>query len=210
MIKIIFFDFDGTLVESSGIKLRSFKELFKDFEKKDEIYSYLENNEGLNRYEKFEHIYKNILKKPLDDNEREKISKKFSKMVLERILKCPIVRGTETFLKKYQDKVKLILISATPEEELIYTLKERGLNRYFNGIYGAPLKKSEVILKNLERYNIKNEESLVVGDSMEDYNHSKKANVKFIGRSTEKGDIFPERTKTIKDLGELELVLRDL
>jgi len=211
MLKIIILDFDGVIVESTDIKTEAFRKLFSDYPKHvDAIVEYHKKNAGVNRYEKFNHIYKNILKQPLDERKMAELGKRFSTLVVEEIRACPLVPGALEFLEKYSKKVKLFVASSTPEEELQYLVKARGLQKYFHGMYGAPSKKSEITLRLMKEEGTKGKEVLFVGDSAADHAEAKKAGVHFIGRVANLADCpFPEGVKTIRDLNELDAVVEE-
>jgi len=212
MLKLIILDFDGVIVESADIKTEAFRKLFSDYPKHvDAIVEYHKKNAGVNRYEKFNHIYDNILKQPLDERKKAELGRRFSALVVDEIKACPLVPGTLEFLKKYSKMVKLFIASSTPEEELISLVKARDLQRYFRGIYGAPSKKSEITLRVMKEEGAKGKEVLFVGDSAADHAEAEKAGVQFIGRVANLADCpFPEGVKTVRDLNELGAVLEEL
>ena len=60
--RLLILDFDGTLVESVGVKDEAFALLFKDFpEHLDDIMQYHISHNATIRFEKFEYIFNNIL-----------------------------------------------------------------------------------------------------------------------------------------------------
>jgi len=69
MIKAIIFDFDGVLVESVDIKTKAFAGLFEH--EGDSIVrrvvAYHIKNAGVSRFEKFRHIYKEMLDRELTE-----------------------------------------------------------------------------------------------------------------------------------------------
>jgi HAD superfamily hydrolase (TIGR01549 family) len=212
MLKLIILDFDGVIVESTDIKTEAFRKLFSDYPKQvDTIVEYHKKHAGVNRYEKFNHIYKNILKQSLDKEKMAELGRRFSALVVNEIKACPLVPGALEFLKEYSKMVKLFIASSTPEEELMSLVKARDLQRYFRGIYGAPSKKSEITLRVMKEEGAKREEVLFVGDSAADYAEAEKAGVQFIGRVANLTDCpFSGGVKTIKDLNELSGVVEEL
>ena len=182
MLKAIIFDFDGVIIESFDIKTQAFRELFKDSDKVDEIVEYHKQNGGVSRYKKFRYIYKEILKKPLDEKTLNELGERFSNLVIEEIKKCPYVPGAIEFIRNNHLKLKLFIASGTPEEELRRILDMRGISGYFKGIYGSPATKSEIVLGILERENMTSEETIFIGDTITDYNESIKTNVPFFAR----------------------------
>ena len=212
MLKLIILDFDGVVVESTDIKTEAFRKLFSDYPNHvDAIVEYHKKNAGVNRYEKFDHIYKNILRQPLDKERMAELSRRFSALVVDEIKACPLVPGALEFLKKYSKVVKLFIASSTPEEELKSLVKARGLERFFHGIYGAPSKKSEITSRVMKEEGAKKKEVLFVGDSAADLAEAEKAGVQFIGRVANLADcLFPESVETIRDLNKLGTVVEKL
>ena len=205
MLKLIILDFDGVIVESADIKTEAFRKLFSNYPKHvDEIVEYHKKNAGVNRYEKFEHIYKNILGRPLDKEKKAQLGSRFSALVVDEIKLCPLVPGALEFLEKYSKRVKLFIASSTPEEELRSLVKARDLQRYFKGVYGAPAKKSEITSKIMKKEGTKGKEVLFVGDSTADLAEATKAGVRFIGRVADLADCpFPDGVKIVRDLNAL-------
>lgn len=205
MLKLIIFDFDGTIVDSSDIKLNAFKLLFSSINYRHyftEICSYLEKNHGRPRAEKFEFIYKNILKMSLSEQKKAELSSEFSETVLREVLKCRFVKGAEQFLGKHANSVKMFVVSATPESELKFILEKRGILKLFAGVFGAPQKKSDLIAYLLQSEKVKPSEAVLIGDSMSDFEAAKTNNLSFIGMLS--GENFPKGIKVVRDFIELE------
>jgi HAD superfamily hydrolase (TIGR01549 family) len=212
MIKVIILDFDGVIVESADIKTEAFRKLFSNYpEHVDEIVDYHKRNAGVSRYDKFSYIFEKILKQPLDKNRKAELGRRFSELVVEEIKACPLVPGALEFLDKYSKRSKLFIASSTPEDELRHLVKSRGLQKYFNGIYGAPSKKSEITSRIIKEEKVGKREVLFVGDAAADFEEAKKAGVQFIGRVANLADCpFPYRVKTIRNLKELSAVVEGL
>ncbi|MBU0591892.1 HAD-IA family hydrolase [Candidatus Micrarchaeota archaeon] len=207
--KIIFLDFDGVVLESADIKNQAFKKMFEALvpEKINEIMEYLEINSGLSRYVKFNYVYSKYLGKKLNESEMKKLGNEFSALCLEGVQKAPFVPGAHEFLEKYSKKTKLFIASGSPNLELKETVTIRGLDKYFNGVFGAPKKKSEVVNEVLAKLKTPKHETVFVGDSMTDYEEAGKAGVPFIGRLSTKTSPFPKGTKIVNDLYGLDDVL---
>lgn len=211
MIKLIVLDFDGVVVESTMIKTDAFRKLFDDYPKHQQaIVDYHKRHFGVSRYDKFAYIYKNILKQPLGNAKITELGKRFSALVVDAVKQCRLVPGAQDFLAHYSRKVKIYIASATPEKELHDIVKVRGLEKYFTGIYGAPVKKSEAILLAMKENNVDKNKVLFVGDSTADYEEAQKAGVQFIGRlSDPTKNIFPDGIKVVNDLVELGNIVEE-
>ena len=209
MLKLIVLDFDGVIVESTDIKTEAFRRLFSRYpEHVDEIVEYHKKHMGVSRYEKFSYIFKNILKRPLSEEKKAELGRDFSALVVEEIKRCPLVPGAQDFLEKYSKKVKLFIASSTPEEELRHLVEARGLQKYFQGAYGAPSKKSEIAARLVKKEGVKKEETLLVGDSAVDLAEAEKAGILFVGRVVNSAENpFPRGVKIIGDLNELGTIV---
>jgi phosphoglycolate phosphatase-like HAD superfamily hydrolase len=189
MIKSVIFDFDGVLVESAEVKTEAFARLFSNYpDKVHEIVEYHKRNMGISRYVKFRYFYENILNKELSNDEEIGLGERFSQIVLEKILKAPFVGGALDFLDKYHKKISLFIASGTPDEELHFITKKRGISHYFKEIHGAPRKKSEIIIDILSRYSLHPSEVIFVGDAETDLKAAMESGISFIARVSSSSD----------------------
>lgn len=205
-LQAIILDFDGVILESTNVKTWAFAELFKDYpEHVDQIVKYHLDHGGVSRYEKFEHIYKNILKKPLSKSELASLSKRFSDIVFSKILSCDFVSGALEFLKKYHNTTTLFIVSATPHEEINDIVEKLNIRKYFHGVYGSPHTKAELVKKILRENKLRPQNVLFVGDQMSDYNVAKHLGLQFVGRIHKESANFRKMKgiKTIKNVWDL-------
>lgn len=210
-IKSIIFDFDGVIVESVDIKSRAFAHLFKDHpDQVEQIVEYHRRHGGLSRFEKFETIYREILHKELTAEEKAGLGKRFAEYVYQEVVKCPFVPGAKEFLDKYYKSFKFFIVSGTPQEEIRSIIKDRGLQKYFIEVYGAPAKKAELNLGILRNYLLNADETLFIGDSMDDWEGAHKSGIKFMGRIGREDPFAGSKVEgTFRDLFDLEQVLKD-
>ena len=195
----IIFDFDGTLVDSAEIKTNAFGTLYEKYgeEIKRKVVEYHKLNEGVPRKKKFEHFEKKILKNNFNETIAENLSIKFSKIVLELIIKAPYMKGADKFLNEHYKNVKLFIASATPGQEMIEITQKRKMSLFFNEILGYPLNKSEIILFILRKYNLNKNKVIMVGDSISDYEGAINTKIDFLGFTQNTKGTFPEYIKTI-------------
>jgi phosphoglycolate phosphatase-like HAD superfamily hydrolase len=183
MFKAIVFDFDGVILESMDIKTRAFQDLFQDYpDHLDDIVRLHVENGGMPRFEKFDIIYRDILKKPLSEADRNELGTRFSELVFQKVLACPFVAGADRFLEKYSSKLELFVASGTPEPELRQIVAKRELGRFFQGVYGSPRTKAEIVRQIMAEQSLLPAEVLFVGDALADYRSACETSVAFVGR----------------------------
>lgn len=179
----IIFDFDGVLVESNQIKHDAFKSIFQDFPKHfEEIFKYHYSHNSVDRFTKFNFIAKNILNISNSEEIEKSWAKKFQQLTRESIVKCSMVPGAMNMLDFFFQRCPLYIASATPDIELEFILKQRGLFKYFRGAFGSSLSKTDAIIKITKNEMLDSEKILFIGDSPEDQLVAKETGVLFIGR----------------------------
>lgn len=179
----IIFDFDGVVVESVGIKDDAFRELFKEFPHHIEaIMNYHSTHNATIRYEKFQVIYEEILGLPYNAEISARLGAQFSKMVFEKIVACPFVKGAEELLKEFQRQALFYLVSINPLQELKAILAAKKIDHYFSDVYAHPWGKADAIREILRRNDFLEKDVVFIGDSPEDFYAAKMVGIDFIGR----------------------------
>lgn len=213
MIKAIFFDFDGVLVESMDIKTEAFVQLFSIHGPNiiQKVASYHLQNGGVSRYDKFRYIYREILHQTLGDEELARLCDRFSKLVEKRVVEAPYVDGAREFLEHYSDRYLCFVTSATPQREIEAIIRQRGMDRFFRVVYGYPTNKRDAVKTLLCLQKLGPEVAVYVGDAMCDYFAAMDNGVSFIARMTGDGALFNRINCTkIRDLTTLQLILKRL
>jgi len=214
MIRAIFLDFDGVILESVDVKTEAFALLFKDFpEHVDQIVRYHLDNTGVSRFDKFRYIYRNILKKELSDEKFIELCDAFEKLVFQKVIACDYVTGIQTFIHKYNRTYDLFIVSATPHEEIRLITKHLNLWPYFKRVLGSPKPKGHWVKEIMEKSRYKAEECVFIGDALSDYEAANLNGIQFIGRVRDSfDDIFKDFPVNIcvEDFKELDLVIERL
>ena len=102
LYEVIFFDFDGVLVESVEIKTQSFEKMYERFGTavSNGVKEYGRKAGGLSRYEKFVYCHSKFLDQSLSEDELETLSDEYSSLVLEEVKNCEAVSGSIEFLQR--------------------------------------------------------------------------------------------------------------
>ena len=81
-------------------------------------------------------------------------------------------------------KKTFFLVTATPQSEIEQIISELNIQHYFQEVVGAPIRKNDSIKSLLNKYAICQKNSLLIGDSVSDYNAATFNNISFILRQT--------------------------
>ncbi|KLK87745.1 haloacid dehalogenase [Methanoculleus sediminis] len=177
-------DFDGVVVESLPLKTAAFRKIFSFAPPKhlDEIIAFHLENGGMSRYDKFRHIYANILHEELTREQEGRLADEYVGLIFESMLTVPCVRGAEVLLRDCSRRLPLYIVSATPEGEMQEIARRRDLTKYFVRIYGSPKTKAECIREILEETGAAPDEALFVGDAPNDWDAARATGVRFVAR----------------------------
>ena len=184
MIKTILWDFDGVIFDSMKIKGDGFVELFKEYDSKYllEFEKYHYKNGGVSRFDKIRYFYSDIIKEDISEEEVLKLADRFAKIIKRKLTnKNNLISETVEFIKNNYKKYNFHIVSGAEHNELNSLCDIFKLTQYFKSIDGSPTKKVLLVKNVLKRYNYKKEETILIGDSMTDYNASVQNGIEFYG-----------------------------
>jgi phosphoglycolate phosphatase-like HAD superfamily hydrolase len=198
-IKYIFFDFDGVLAESVNIKTEAFRKMYfpygNDFAQK--VVGHHLANGGMSRYEKVKVYNGEWLGEEITPEKIQILSQRFSDLVVDGVVHCEEVLGTNDFLNSANEYKKYI-ITGTPTIEIIPILERRNMSHFFEKIYGSPEKKDFWVKEILSKENILPEDCIFIGDALADYNAALANDVTFILRETKEAELLFKDYKGIR------------
>ena len=176
MIKIVVFDFDGTLVQSNEIKRNVFDEVVEKAGGTKSLVA-----EIFVKYPKADRIgiLNEIAKRLIETNQTsdnvgllelaDRLIEDYTNVCEDRIAACPETEGASETLEILKDwKLRLFLNSATPVETLNKIIHRRDLMHYFDSTFGRPDLKEENLRSILRQTGCALEELMVVGDGEDD------------------------------------------
>ncbi|ALV23665.1 HAD-superfamily hydrolase, subfamily IA, probable phosphoglycolate phosphatase [Campylobacter iguaniorum] len=184
MIKNILWDFDGVILDSMSIKDYGFAKIFEEFDKNliDKFLDYHRLNGGLSRYVKIRYFYNTILNQNISDEKIQEIADIFSEIMKNELAKKQyLISQTVDFIEKNYKNYNFHIVSGSDEKELKYLCEKLDLSKYFITINGSPIHKSDLIKKVLEMHNYNPKETILIGDSINDYESAKINAIKFYG-----------------------------
>jgi phosphoglycolate phosphatase len=179
MKKLLIFDMDGTLVDSSDVIANSINHIRKHI--------------GLETMSK-ETILTNINDPKINGNNffyndtyfDDEMTQKFNKYYNENCIKdLKLFDGVDSLLKDLQKDYHLVIATNTPTSLAKKMLQYLQVSHYFQLIVGSdmvqkPKPHPDMLLYILKNMNIQQKETLFIGDSKKDKLTANKANIDFI------------------------------
>jgi len=200
--KTIFWDFDGVIKDSVEIKSDAFEQLFSPFGNKvaTRIRKHHEKNGGMSRFDKLP-IYLEWVGEVLSIELLDEYARKFSQLVKQKVINSVWVVGILDYLDKNHSHQDFFLITATPQKEIEEIVLALKINNYFKAVVGAPTRKCDAMKQLLDEYKIKPEKTIMIGDSISDYNAALVNKIPFILRRTNLNKTLQKQlnTKMIDD-----------
>lgn len=210
--KNIFFDFDGVIAESVSAKTEAFKDMYlpygKDIAK--EVVSYHVSNGGVSRFDKFRYWEKTFFNRDVTEEELLILTQDFSNRVMQKVIDSEEVKGVNAFIKKYHESLKFWIITGTPTLEMKIIVDKRGLTNYFVGVHGSPEKKSYWTEYLIEKFQLKRDETLFLGDATTDRDAAEFSNLDFGWRENDENKILFSDYEGLRfhDFIELENIIK--
>ena len=180
------FDFDGVILDSNPLKTEAFRRVGMRYGAQDaeSLVRYHLDNGGISRFDKLEFFFREIRGEiDFDDKLRAGLAEygAFVSAGLRRCLEVPGVRDFVGGLRGTKGR-RTFVVSGSEEEELREVFKDRGLDQYFDGVFGSPAKKYDIItmLCLRERSTNPHRHAVYCGDSRLDYEVAMACGVEFI------------------------------
>jgi len=205
----IIFDLDGTLIDSADIKTWAFGKLYESYGEGivRQVISWHKQHEGISRFVKFRHWQENLLHEVYTEELGVKLSEAFSRIVVDAVVQAPYIEGALNFLEEYHQRIPLFVASGTPLFELQEILARRDMTRYFHGIHGSPLTKSEILDQIIIDNQWMPKRIVMIGDSISDWEGSQAVGTAFLGMQVREKGSLPEGGILLKRLDNLDQYL---
>lgn len=182
---IVFWDFDGVIKDSVTVKSDAFESLFSSYghsiSKK--VRCHHEANGGISRFKKIP-IYLDWVSEPTDEGTVKAFCDRFSKLVQQAVVDAPWVPGVRQYLMENYTRQRFVLVTATPQEEILKILKEIDLDSCFAQVNGAPKSKAESIKAALKQWRYEPHQAVMLGDSRSDLIAAQVNDLNFLLRTT--------------------------
>lgn len=188
MIKTIFWDFDGVIMNSNTVRDKGFEEVLKDFPKSevDQLMVFHRENGGLSRYVKFRYFFEKVRGEVITEKTVNKWAKKFSKIMLDLLVdEDLLIHETMQFINTNYSKYAMHIVSGSDQTELRQICSELNIDHFFDSIHGSPTPKNNLVQSILKTRKYDKNECVLIGDSKNDYEASKVNGIHFMGYGNE-------------------------
>ena len=187
MYKAVIFDFDGVLFDSVGIKTEAFRTLMipygEDVAARSVAYHF--EYGGISRYRKLRHFHEEYVGETVSEEFINARAEEFATLVMEGVVDSPWIVGAKESLDILHRSTPLFICSGTPEDELREIVRRKEIGHYFEGVFGSPTEKPDILHRICTSLSLTPSEVVFVGDAMTDYNAASKAGVPFVGYGVE-------------------------
>ena len=182
---VLFWDFDGVIKDSVDVKGAAFERLFAPFGDgvAARVRRHHEQHGGVSRYEKLR-LYLRWAGEPASDAQVESYCERFSAAVRQAVIDSDWVPGAREYLDENHDRQTLILVSATPQQELEGIVSAVGGAHWFRAIHGAPVAKADAIARSLTQLRCEPRDCLLIGDADSDHEAAARTGIAFLLRRT--------------------------
>lgn len=180
--QVYIFDCDGVILDSNQLKIEAMKNAleahFSNSALVDECISYFRRNFGKSRFHHVAHFLDSVFVIPYEQKAQyeESILADFSRQCRTLYLSAELTPGVVSFIERCHGKK--YVASGSEQDELRDIFVKRSLDKYFDGVFGSPTRKSEIIKHILQVENSNN--AVMIGDAESDMESAIKNKIDFV------------------------------
>lgn len=180
----ILWDFDGVLMDSMPVRDEGFVKVLADYPtaQVEALMKYHRTNGGLSRYVKFRYFFEQIRNESVTEKKIMQLSERFSEIMLKSLVNpALLIKDSIQFVKENYKTVPMHIVSGSDGDELRFLCQQMQIDQYFKSIHGSPIQKKELVHKVLEYYHYAKDASVLIGDSINDYEAAHANDIIFCG-----------------------------
>jgi phosphoglycolate phosphatase-like HAD superfamily hydrolase len=186
-IKILVFDFDGTLADSNAVKRNAWRKVFDDRPKEQDLE--LQKNVDAEIGDRYK-ILSATFSAVGETSENisglvKKYADKFNSLVQTGIAGAGLFPGVLEMLADLKKTHKLYLNSATPIVALKTAAQNLKINNYFEGLFGSEFSKVENLRQIADLEKCEPWQMIMIGDGRDDLAGAREFGCDFIGIANE-------------------------
>jgi len=184
MYEVIFWDFDGVILNSNDIRTSGFAEVLESYpkDKVDKLIAYHIANGGLSRYDKIKYFFEEILQIKPSKEEVNILCNNFSQVVYPKLTNRELlIKQTMDFIVSNSEQYMMFIVSGSDKVELGRLCKFLQIDKYFSEIEGSPTPKTTLVRQLILKYDCNPRKCILVGDSINDFKAARDNNIDFMG-----------------------------
>jgi phosphoglycolate phosphatase-like HAD superfamily hydrolase len=182
MTQAIFFDFDGVIMDSMGLKLDSYCYALEQFNfTREAIKDLVHVHAGLSRHKILDLMYEQLSgHKPSKMIASELVERFTDHDDRSRVLMQPIP-GTLPFLDHVHTLCYTAVVTGTPQDVVNKTITYHALAPYFDEVRGSPQSKVEIVEEIISDQDLSRDQCLFIGDGKTDQEAADTCHIRFVG-----------------------------
>lgn len=179
----VFLDFDGVVMDSMTLKLDAYCHALAEFGfERAAVRAQQLLYAGLSRSRALPLMYKALSGgSELDADAQVRVLERFAEEDIRLRPRMRLMPGAEGFLEEALRRgMPLTVVTGTPQEVVDGTMERFGLGRFFRGVHGSPPLKAEHLAVLPGRHGLRADQTLYVGDAVQDINAAEAAGMPFV------------------------------
>lgn len=177
------FDCDGVLLNSNKVKCEAMYRAALPYGEDNarRLVAYHAENGGIGREIKFRWFFENVVEPGRELNHAvNQLLCAYAEELKEGLARCEIATGIHELATGLKAQgISMLVVSGAEQKELRTVLSNRGLAQYFDGIFGSPDSKDDILAREIRRQSIQ-KPAVFLGDSRYDHEAASRAGLDFI------------------------------
>ena len=205
MIKAIFFDFDGVIMDSMTLKLDAYCECLSEYNlARTDVDGIMREFMGQSRRKIIVKLYEELVGEKIPPSVFDSALHRFNEMDDAAREKMEYLPGSLEFIKAVHEGRFTAVVTGTPEDFILKTSAYHDLDRYFDVVRGSPDTKRQIVGELLAGNDLSAEESIFIGDGRTDQDAADHHNMRFVGMDNGDSSFEPDSAwKVVSNLNEL-------